>query len=235
MNIAVIPARGGSKRIPKKNIKNFSGKPIIAYSIEAANESGLFDRIIVSTDDHEIADVARHFGAEVPFMRPAELADDYIGTNSVVKHTVEWLSNNGFHIDYACCIYATAPFLNNKYLQEGIKRLKKSNKLFAFSVTSFSVPILRSFKMNDDNSVQMFWPEYLKTRSQDLPAAYHDAGQFYWGKPEAFLNDYPVFSKYSIGVVLPSHLVVDIDTPEDWKRAELIYKVLQIEDQQCAP
>jgi len=227
----VIPARGGSKRIPKKNIKNFFGKPIIAYSIEAAKESRLFDRIIVSTDDHEIAAVAKDFGAEVPFVRPAELADDYTGTNAVVKHAIEWLKADGFHIEYACCIYATAPFLNIKYLKEGIERLNKSEKQFAFSVTSFSSPIFRSFKMNDDNSVKMFWPEYLKTRSQDLPVAYHDVGQFYWGKTEAFLKDYPLFSEHSVGILLPEYLVVDIDTPADWKRAELMYKALQLEAQ----
>ncbi|MDA3898328.1 MAG: pseudaminic acid cytidylyltransferase [Desulfobacteraceae bacterium] len=233
MKIAVIPARGGSKRIPQKNIKNFLGKPIIAHSIETAKVSGLFDRIIVSTDNHEIAAVARDFGAEVPFMRPAELADDYTGTNAVVKHSIEWLNINGFQIDFVCCIYATAPFLNISYLKQGIERLEKTNKLYAFSVTSFPSTIFRSFRMDNDDSVKMFWPEYLNTRSQDLPVAYHDAGQFYWGKPEAFLKNYPVFSNHSIGIVLPQHLVMDIDTIEEWKQAELMYKALQIEEQQC--
>jgi pseudaminic acid cytidylyltransferase len=227
MKVAVIPARGESKRIPKKNIKHFLGKPIIAYSIKVAKESGLFDRVIVSTDNHEIAAVAKNFGAEVPFVRPAELSDDYTGTNAVVKHSLEWLTGNGVQIDYVCCIYATAPFLRKEYLKQGLKAMISNEKLFAFSVTNFESPIFRSFKISENKGVEMFWPEYRCTRSQDLPEAYHDAAQFYWGRAEAFTSDASLFSENSIPIVLPTYLVQVIDTNDDWKRAEIMFKILQ--------
>ena len=226
MNIAIIPARGGSKRIPRKNIKDFLGKPIIAYSIEIAIASNLFDKIIVSTDDDEIAQVAKKYGAEVPFIRPKELADDFTGTNDVVKHTLHWFLDQGIHVNYICCIYATVPFLKSQYLKEGFEKLQNSDKLFAFSVTSFASPIQRAIKI-EDNSISMFYPKHLTTRSQDLEESYHDAGQFYWGKVEAFLNDENLFSQKSFPVVLPRELVQDIDTMEDWNKAELMYKITQ--------
>lgn len=224
--VAVIPARGGSKRIPRKNIREFAGKPIIAYSIEAALKSQLFDRIIVSTDDEEIASVSQHYGAEVPFMRPAELSDDYTGTNAVTKHALDWLNANGQHVDYACCIYATAPFIQMRYLKEGYERLLGSGKLFVFSVTSFPFPIQRAIKINKQGEVVAFHPENYYVRSQDLEEAFHDAGQFYWGRAEAFLEDVMPYSPVSLPVILPRHLVQDIDTPEDWLRAEYMYQVL---------
>ena len=226
MRLAVIPARGGSKRIPRKNIRLFGGRPIIAYSIAAARESGLFDRIVVSTDDAEIADVAMQYGAEVPFLRPHEIADDYTGTNAVVKHAIQWFDGRGELVDYACCIYATAPFLRSKYLREGFEKLSASDRSFAFSVTSFAFPIQRSIRISAAGTVEVLYPEHMFTRSQDLPEAFHDAGQFYWGRAEAFLSDVVLFSPASLPVVLPRYLVQDIDTMEDWYRAELMHIAL---------
>lgn len=223
MNVAIIPARGGSKRIPRKNIKLFAGKPIIAYTIEAAIDSGLFDKVVVSTDDEEIAGVAESYGAEIPFLRPKNIADDHTGTNDVVKHAIQRLRENGHPVKYACCIYATAPFVQVKDLREGFAKLVNTSKSFIFSATSFPFPIQRAIKIQPDDSVEPFYPEYNLARSQDLEEAYHDAGQFYWGTAEAFLNDVVVYSPASSIVVLPRYLVQDIDTVEDWHRAELMY------------
>ena len=225
MNICVIPARGGSKRIPKKNIKKFLGKPIIAYSIQVALKSKLFDAVLVSTDDNEIAKVAIEYGAIVPFIRPKELSDDFTSTSDVIKHAINWYLEQNIEINYTCCIYATAPFIKQQYLEKGFKMLQDSDKSFAFSVTSFSFPIQRAIKIKD-GIVSMFYPQNFMTRSQDLEEAYHDAGQFYWGKAKAFLNDEIMFSERAIPIVLPRYLVQDIDTLEDWQRAELMHKVL---------
>jgi pseudaminic acid cytidylyltransferase len=224
MNIAIIPARGGSKRIPRKNIKNFCGQPIIAYSIRAAQQSELFDRIIVSTDDEEIADVSQQYGAEIPFMRPAELADDYIGTHPVVRHCVNWLMGQREKPENICCIYATAPFLQPEYLKKGFHTLQSEHCTYAFSVTSFAFPIQRSIRIISNGGVEPIFPEHIPKRSQDLEDAYHDAGQFYWGKTESFLNNMPVFSPHSKAIILPRHLVLDIDTLEDWEKAELMFR-----------
>lgn len=226
MNLAVIPARGGSKRIPQKNIRDFCGKPIIAYSIETALTSRFFDQVIVSTDDEEIASVAREFGAETPFVRPTEIAGDYTSTNSVVKHAIEWYQKRAHTFSLVCCIYATAPFLQVRYLKEGHDRLISSDKSFAFSVTSFPFPIQRAIRITSKGDVQAFWPEHINSRSQDLEEAYHDAGQFYWGRPSAFLNDQATFSNLSIPIVLPRYLVQDIDSIEDWQCAELMWKAV---------
>lgn len=227
MNIAIIPARGGSKRIPHKNIKEFCGKPLIAYSIEVAQKSGLFDKIIVSTDDEEIANVAKQYGAEVPFMRPANLSDDFTGTTPVISHAVKTL--NIKNLEAICCIYATSPLLQAIYLQEGYEKLINSKLNYVFSATTFAYPIQRAIKLNE-NGIEMFYPEYASTRSQDLEESYHDAGQFYWGKPNAWLKKKRVFSHNSSIIQLPRHLVQDIDTLEDWERAELMYKVLHNEN-----
>ena len=225
--VAIIPARGGSKRIPRKNIKLFAGKPIIAWSIEAAMASGLFNRIIVSTDDQEIATVAEKFGAEVPFLRPTDLADDFAGTNTVVKHAIKWLLHeNNFPVEYACCIYATAPFIQINYLRQGLESLVESGKSFAFSVTTFSSPVQRALAINSEGFIEPLYPEYILTRTQDLQEAYHDAGQFYWGRSEAFLNDVVTFSQASIPIILPRYLAQDIDRLEDWHQAELIHAAL---------
>lgn len=224
--VAIIPARGGSKRIPRKNIKLFHEKPLIAYSIEAALKSNLFDKVIVSTDDTEIAEIAKEYGAIVPFIRPKELSDDFTGTGAVVKHTLEYLKSNGENYDFACTIYATAPFLNEKYLIEGFEKLQKSNAKIAFSCTSMPFPIQRTFKITDDERCEMFWPENFMTRSQDLEEAYQDAGQFYWEKTNHDSKEI-TFGKDSIPIILPRYLVQDIDTPEDWIRAEFMYEALK--------
>ena len=223
--VAIIPARGGSKRIPRKNIKPFFGRPMISYSIRAALESGLFDSVVVSTDDEEIAEVARSFGADIPFMRPADLANDHAGTGAVVIHALQWFAEHGITYDAACCIYATAPLIDPERLKEGWEKLQ--GKRFAFSVTSFPFPIQRALRQTPDGSVDMFWPENLTRRSQDLEPAYHDAAQFYWGWTDAWLNGEVAFSPISAPVILPRTQVVDIDTPEDWEVAEVTYRVLK--------
>lgn len=224
MKIAVIPARGGSKRIPRKNITAFAGKPIIAYSIAAAQQSGLFDQVVVSTDDQEIADVARQLGAAIPFLRPPTLADDHTGTNAVVKHAIGWFDQQGPAVSHACCIYATAPFLQPQYLQQGHDKLLESGKAFVFSVTTFPAPVQRALRLTAAGEIAALYPQYRQVRSQDLEPAYHDAGQFYWGTAAAFLGDEVLFSPAALPVILPRHLVQDIDTPEDWLRAELMYR-----------
>jgi len=226
MRVAIIPARGGSKRIPRKNIKKFAGKPIIAYSIEAAQQSGLFDRIIVTTDDEEIADVAHSFGAEVPFMRPKELSDDHTATIPVIAHAIQTLQTNGAVIEAACCIYATAPFVRSDDITSAYNALITHQKNYAFPVTTFAFPIQRGVKRDDEGNIEMFYPQHFATRSQDLEEAYHDVGQFYWGTTEAWLEGKPIFSDAATTIVLPRHLVQDIDTPEDWFRAELMHKAL---------
>lgn len=222
--VAIIPARAGSKRIPGKNIKLFAGKPIIAYSIAAARKSGLFSRIIVSTNSQKITEVAEDLGSEVPFIRPDELSDDFTDTSAVILHTLNWLKENDVLPDYFCCIYATAPFIQVKSLKQGLDRLRQEDAVTAFSVTSFAYPILRALKTDEDGYLKMFWPEHKNTRSNDLPAAYHDAGQFYWAHTQRFLKEKTFFSSKAIPVVLPRNLVQDIDTPEDWEIAEHMYK-----------
>jgi N-acylneuraminate cytidylyltransferase len=226
MNIAVIPARGGSKRIAKKNIRNFHGRPLIYYSIQAAINSELFEHIIVSTDDLEIANYAIHLGAEVPFVRPDSLSDDYTGTNTVVKHAIQWFEKNIQSVDYVCCIYPTAPFIQVEFLKKGLKRLRKTNKSFAFSVSTFDFPIQRAIKINQNRDIEPFNKNDIKKRSQDLDEAYHDAGQFYWGTRDAFIKEKKMFSPDSDPVIIPRYFVQDIDTREDWKRAELMYQAL---------
>jgi pseudaminic acid cytidylyltransferase len=226
VKIAVIPARGGSKRIPRKNIRMFCGKPIIAYSIAAAEQTGLFDQVVVSTDDEEIASVAREFGASTPFIRPKEIADDFTGTNAVVKHAVAWFNSQSNDVTHACCLYATAPLVQARFITEGYETLAHSDAAFAFSVTSYAFPIQRAVRITPDRRVDAIYPEHRMTRSQDLEHAYHDAGQFYWGTARAFLEDMPLFARHSIGVILPRHLVQDIDTIEDWDQAELMYRAI---------
>lgn len=227
MKVAIIPARGGSKRIPRKNIKEFCGKPMIAWSIEAALKSGCFDRVIVSTDDQEIADVAQQYGAQVPFMRPAELSDDYAGTIPVIKQAIEWLTKNDQAPSLVCCLYATAPFVSAEDIQQGLKQLEQTRVSYAFTVTSYAFPIQRAIKITADDGIEMFAPEHFNTRSQDLEEAYHDAGQFYWGTAEAWTTEKVIFGTESTPVILPRHRVQDIDTPEDWDRAEWLFKAMQ--------
>jgi len=226
MRLAVIPARGGSKRIPRKNIKPFCGKPMIAWSIEAALVSGCFDRIIVSTDDAEIAEVARNCGAEAPFLRPPELSDDYTSTIPVIAHAIQWQQQHGESPAEVCCIYATAPFVRIEDLRRGLEVLEQSGCDYAFSVTSYAFPIQRAIRITAANRVEMFDPAHFNTRSQDLEEAWHDAGQFYWGKAEAWLAGKPIFSSDAVPIILPRHRVQDIDTSEDWERAEWMFRAL---------
>ena len=226
--IAIIPARGGSQRIPRKNLKLFNGEPMIVWSIRTALASGCFAQVIVSTDDTEIAEVARAHGAQVPFIRPAELADAFTGTAAVIKHAVGALLDQGLSFDYACCIYATAPLLQARYLQQGLQMLQAApEKSYAFSVCDFGFPVQRALLINDKGALQAMHPEYRNTRSQDLPVAYQDAGQFYWGRSEAWLRDDVLFSPSSLPVILPCYLVQDIDTEQDWRRAEYMYAALK--------
>lgn len=226
MKIAVIPARGGSKRIPRKNIKPFGGKPMIAWSIEAALASRRFDRVIVSTDDAEIADVARQHGADVPFMRPPELSDDHTGTIPVIAHAIQSEQQHGHDATAVCCIYATAPFLRPEDIVGGLDLLERTGADYAFSVTSYAFPIQRAIRVTAANRVEMFWPQQFNTRSQDLEPAFHDAGQFYWGRSQAWLDGRAIFSPSAAPFLLPRHRVQDIDTPEDWERAELMLRAM---------
>ncbi|GAB5516816.1 pseudaminic acid cytidylyltransferase [Rhodopirellula baltica] len=226
MNVAIIPARGGSKRIPGKNSRLFCGKPIIEYSIEAARQSGVFDRIIVSTDSKAIVDVARKCGAEAPFLRPAELSDDQTPTIPVVRHAVQWLRANNEAVEFACCIYATAPFVKWPDLVAGLNELNNAPESeFAFPVTTFDFPIFRALNITDDH-VEMIWPQYELTRSQDLTEAWHDAGQFYWGTAAAWMSAKRIFSANCRPIRIPRWRVQDIDTLEDWARAEVMYQSL---------
>ncbi|WP_415770650.1 pseudaminic acid cytidylyltransferase [Pseudomonas sp. LB3P38] len=222
--VAIIPARGGSKRIPRKNLKPFDGVPMIVRSIRTALDCGLFDQVVVSTDDEEIADVARAHGALVPFVRPVELADDFTGTAAVIVHALSQLPI----FDYVCCIYATAPLLQARYLRQGYELLvQHPDKSFAFSVAGFGFPVQRALTLDEQGALTSLYPEFRNTRSQDLPEAYQDAGQFYWGRTEAWLRGDVLFSAASLPVILPRHLVQDIDTLEDWKRAEYLYAALK--------
>ena len=228
MRIAIIPARGGSKRIPRKNIKQFGGLPMIAWSIRAAIASQCFERIIVSTDDDEIAQVAIAHGAEVPFMRPPELSDDHTGTIPVIAHAVEWQNAHGPSASDVCCIYATAPFVSATDIQHGHQVLQNSGADYAFSVTSYAFPIQRAIRITSNQRVQMFEPEHFNTRSQDLVEAWHDAGQFYWGRAQAWLAHQPLFTEAAAPVAIPRYRVQDIDTREDWERAEWLLKSMQL-------
>lgn len=220
MNIAIIPARGGSKRIPRKNIKHFCGKPIIAYSIEAAKKSNCFDRIIVSTDDDEIAAIAKKYGAEIPFIRPQSISNDFATTLEVIQHAI--ISLNLASTDNICCIYATAPFISAKDIEAGKQILINHNDGYIFSATEYAFPTQRAIYLTPENNVCMFQPEHFNTRSQDLKKSYHDAGQFYWGKAVTYKQNVPVFSKHSAIVKLPRYRVQDIDTIEDWEFAEIL-------------
>ncbi len=224
VNVAIVPARGGSQRIRDKNIRDFCGKPIIAWSIEAALESSLFSQVIVSTDSPRIAEVARHHGATVPFLRPAELADERTPTLPVIRHAIEELALTGESPELVCCIYATAPMLDAGDLRQARDLLRDDRDLeFAFAVTTFAFPIFRALRI-ENHRVSMFWPEHELTRSQELPEAWHDAGQFYFGRRESFLKHDRLFTARSAPVVVPRHRVQDIDTPEDWVRAEALFR-----------
>lgn len=221
MNIAIIPARGGSKRIPRKNIKEFCGKPMIAYAINAAKASGLFDHIVVSTDDEEIAKIAKALGAETPFERPTELANDFTATVPVIAHAIEVCRNLGWTFDYVCCIYPSVPFIQIDDLRGAFASLTSSDADYSFPVTEYPSAIQRALKLLSNGKMQPFYPEFQLIRTQDLESAYYDAGQFYWGKVDAWLTNPKVHSS-SLGYTIPNWRVVDIDTSDDWVRAEML-------------
>ncbi|GGP00282.1 pseudaminic acid cytidylyltransferase [Stakelama pacifica] len=229
MNVAVIPARGGSKRIPRKNLLDFCGRPMIVWSIAAAIESGCFDRVIVSTDDAEIADVAREAGAEIPFLRPPALADDFTPTVPVVCHAIEQLeaqAGGARSLGAICCLYATAPFVRATDLERGLTLLRESGSDFAVSVASYPAPIQRALRVNRDGRLEMIVAENMLVRSQDLEPAWHDAGQFYWGTRNAWFSGNPLLGPSASAVTLPRARVQDIDTPEDWATAEAMFRAL---------
>jgi len=227
VKLALIPARGGSKRIPRKNIRPFRGRPMITWSIEAARASGCFDRIIVSTDDEEIAEVARGCGAEVPFQRPAHLADDQATTQAVVLHALQWSEQQGLAPQAVCCLYATAPFVQPADLVAAGQLLEQAPAgSFVFSATSFPFPIQRAIRIDTAGRSAMFQPEHFNIRSQDLEEAFHDAGQLYWGRPHAWASSFNIFED-GRPLILPRWRVQDIDTEEDWTRAELLHQLLE--------
>lgn len=227
MNLALIPARGGSKRIPRKNIRIFRGRPMIAWSIEAACAAGCFDRILVSTDDEEIAAVARSHGAEVPFLRPSHLADDHSTTQAVVLHAVQWSEQQGLAAKAVCCLYATAPFVQPADLAAGAQLLQQAPAgSFVFTATSFPFPIQRAIRIDATGRSAMINPEHFNTRSQDLEEAYHDAGQFYWARPQAWESSRSIFDD-GLPIILPRWRVQDIDTEEDWLQAELMHQLME--------
>lgn len=225
MKIAVIPARGGSKRIPRKNIKEFCGRPMISWAIKAAENSGLFDHIIVSTDDEEIAQIARDSGAETPFKRPVELADDLTPTVPVVAHAVESCIALGWDVNFACCIYPCAPSLQGSDLLAAYELAVAQNADFVYPVAEYAHPIQRAMRRLPDGAMQFYAPQFELTRTQDLEKSYHDAGQFYWGKSTAWLAKKKMHTA-GLGMPIPNWRVVDIDTDDDWMRAELLFKAL---------
>lgn len=224
--VAIITARGGSKRIPRKNIRDFCGKPILAYSIEAALASGIFDTVMVSTDDAEIAEIARKYGAEIPFMRSAENADDYAATNDVVREVLDEYAKTGECFDVVCCIYPTAPLLTADKLKTAVELLEEKDADSVIPVVRFGFPPQRCVIM-EEGQLQFKWPEYMFSRSQDLQPFYHDAGQFYCMKTESFLRENRLFMTKTFPLELSELEVQDIDNEVDWKIAELKYQILR--------
>ena len=222
MNLAIIPARGGSKRIPRKNIKDFCGKPMIAYAIEAARESKLFEHIVVSTDDEEIARIANALGAETPFVRPLELSNDYVDTVPVIAHAIEVCLQIGWKFDNVCCIYPTVPLIQIKDIKGALDRITNAEADYCFPVTEYSSSIQHALRLLSNGKMKPFYPEFELTRTQDSEPAYLDAGQFYWGNIKAWLTN-PKIHSSGLGYVIPNWRVVDIDMPDDWSRAEFIY------------
>lgn len=224
MTVAIITARGGSKRIPRKNIKPFLGIPIIARTIKTALDAGCFDRVIVSTDDEEIADISRAAGAESPFVRPPELSDDLTPTLPVVAHALSWLQNRGVKTDYACCLYPTAPLLKPSDVREGFELLRAGDPDYVITCCAYDFPVQRAVLIDPSGFLAPEFPEYISHRSQDLKPLYHDAGQMYWGRSEAFRAMRPFFGGRALPLLLPKDRVQDIDSEEDWARAEFLYR-----------
>ena len=220
---AIIPARGGSKRIPRKNIRQFHGRPMIAWTIDTAINSGLFSNVIVSTDDAEIAAIAQEHGAQVPFLRPADFSNDYATTKDVMRHAVTWLAKNQIESDFVCCLYATAPFLQAEDVVKGLRALQESTADYAYAVTEFDYSPHRALIKNQNGQVSLEKPELAAVRSQDLPSLVHDAGQFYWAKAETWLTQREILSSAGIGIEIPRSQAQDIDNEEDWKLAEALF------------
>ena len=225
-NLAIITARGGSKRIPRKNIRDFLGKPIISYSIEAALKSGVFDEVMASTDDDEIAEIAIKYGAKVPFKRSAETSNDIATTTDVIIEVLDEYKKRGFIFDYACCIYPTAPFVKSERLKAGYEEMLKDNSNVAIPVVKYSYPIQRALKIDSDGKLTMVYPEHSRSRSQDLDVCYHDAGQFYWFKVSAVNKNMELLKMKASPIVIPESQVQDIDTEEDWALAEVKFKIM---------
>ncbi len=226
MKIAIIPARGGSKRIPGKNSKLFCGKPMIAWAIGCAIESKMFDKVIVSTEDESIANLSRNAGAEIPFLRPAYLADDFTPTVPVIAHAIDSCQLMGWNIEYACCIYPCAPFLLISDLVDAFELMQVTGANFAYPVTDYAHPIQRALRRLPAGQMQFFLPEYELSRTQDLEKSYHDTGQFYWGKASSWQSNMKMHTD-GVGMLVPNWRVVDIDTDDDWKRAELLHEVFK--------
>ena len=227
MNLAIIPARQGSKRIPEKNTRLFKGKPIIAYSIETALNASFIDKVIVSTNDEKTAEIAQSFGAEVPFIRPEQYSHDLATTMEVIHHAMNWFEDQGAQLSNICCIYATAPFIQKSVLEQGYLAIQQKPFDFAFPVVPFESPIQRALSRHSDGTVKMLYPEHASTRTQDFETTYHDAGQFYWGTAEAFRKQKPFFGPNTYSIVLPEECAQDIDTESDWKKAELLHTLLE--------
>ena len=225
--LAIITARGGSKRIPRKNIRNFLGKPIIAYSIESAIKSGVFDEIMVSTDDDEIAEIAEKFGAKVPFKRSEATSNDTATTTDVIIEVLEEYKKHGQIFDYACCIYPTAPFIKPENLKTGLDKMIESKTEAAFPVVKYSYPVQRALEIGLDGRLTMLYPEHSRSRSQDLKAIFHDAGQFYWFKTSAITPDMELLKMKASPIIVPETVVQDIDTENDWILAEMKYKFME--------
>lgn len=225
MNIAVITARGGSKRIPRKNIKMFHGFPVIAYAIKAARESGVFGEVFVSTDDDEIATVAKSFGATIPWMRSKDLSDDYATTISVMQDAVKKLKSNVVDLENICCIYPATPLLKPSFLSQGLTILQDGDWDYVISASRVETPPERFFSLGRAGEVRMNFPENERIRTQDFPATYHDAGQFYWGRKTSWESGMPIFSSTSTIIEIPNDMSVDIDTLDDWRRAERLFGI----------
>lgn len=224
--LCIIPARGGSERIPKKNIRVFYGKPMIAWSIIRAKESNCFDEIIVSTDDQDIAEISKKYGANIPFMRPKNLSDNFTDTTSVIKHGIEWLQKRGHSYKYVCCLYATAPFVDPSIISKAFIKLRDFGAEYSFPVTNYAYPIQKALKIKD-NKIEMLEPKNFNKRSQDLLKTFHDVGQFYWGKDSAWINEKKIFERHSVPIIIDRDKAQDIDTEEDWQIAERIFKTFQ--------
>jgi pseudaminic acid cytidylyltransferase len=227
MNIAVIPARGGSKRIPRKNVKLFHGLPIISYAINTATKSGIFDKVIVSTDDAEIAEIAKSYGAEIPWMRSKELSGDHVTTISVMQDATKKLGADFVGLENVCCIYPATPLLKTNFLSRGLELLTVGGWNYVFSAVAVESPPYRFFSLTPSNGVKMLFPNFEKSRTQDLESTYCDAGQFYWGTKKSWSAGLPILSMNSTILELPTNLTIDIDTISDWKIAENRYESLR--------